>query len=212
MENSFHVSGLNDIVVSLLNFSPVENRAFGDILKTPKVLPSILRFNQLQLALASSACVLLLTLFVYVCTLGTDTYTFLIVFMFLLCSIIGLYAFYRSRALVVLKQCGINDIAESAKLAEEQRLGDKSMHFGLTEGDIRLNAPKNAVTIQNPMTEDEAIGQSLVPPITAGGNHNNSDVNVKNYKGDNYMLDNTTVVLLLGAVNVGVIATFCAIA
>ena len=212
MENSFHVSGLNDIVVSLLNFSPVENRAFGDILKTPEVLPSILRFNQLQLALASSACALLLSLFVYVCTLGTDTYTFLIVFMFLLCSIIGLYAFYRSRALVVLKQCGIDDIAESAKLAEEQRLGDKSMHFGLTEGDIRINAPKNAVTTQNPLTEDEAIGQSLMPPITAGGNHDNSDVNVENYKGDNYMLDNTTVVLLLGAVNVAVIATFCAIA
>ena len=177
MNKSFHVSDLENFVLQMLNFSPVENRALSDASNTSMVFSMITRLNQAQLVLTVTACILMLSMFIYVCFLDANTYTFLFVYVFLMCSIIGLYAFYRRKALSVLREKDMDDIADSAKTAEQQRLVDKAMHVNLVEGGSEGNVfpgksshITSLVTSHNPISDD-IIGQNLLPSsgVSTGG-------------------------------------------
>lgn len=164
---SFHVTALSDFAVTMLAFSPVENRALalksnssliaaagskmrgarrvedkdkdrdsGDtaaVASTSEVLSSIARFVSAQLLLSVLASALLMALFITVTIEGHQTWAFLIVFLFLVSSMSGLYSFYRYRAMQVLSIQDPIDVFEAATDAERQRLNDKHLHVLLAE-------------------------------------------------------------------------------
>ena len=215
-DRSFHVDALKDEVVNMLNFSPVENRALARPSRTSDVFSALIQHNYVQLFLAFSASSLLLSLFVFVCINGSDTWTFLIVFLFLVCSSTGLYCFYRFYALMRLRRFNLDEIADSAVCAEEQRLGDKSMHLTLTEGGgnltLRSTNMASMVATHNPISDVRAsvMSRSTALTTTTAAVSSSAAFNDKNddYTWDNYVLDNTCISIALGIVNVGAAISF----
>ena len=188
----------------MLNFSPVENRALKDVNSTSTVFSNLSRFNLAQLILACTACALMFSMFIYVCNLNSNEYTFLIVYIFLMCSITGLYAFYRFKALAVLRERSMENIADSANITEQQRLKDKAIHRNLTYGGNEVFTNVNDDVAASNIKAD-MIGENLLTSTT-------SDVvyadNGDKYRRDSYIFDNVAVILFVAAVNLGALIIF----
>jgi Na+/melibiose symporter-like transporter len=151
---SFHVSALSDFVVTLLNLSPVENRALAsapakalvpdnDATATAAVLNVIGTFVNAQLLLSVVASTMLMALFITVTVEGHQTWAFLIVFLFLVTSMSALYSFYRYQALQLLTEQHPGDICDAAMDTERQRLNDKRLHVLLAEVEGNPRSPSN---------------------------------------------------------------------
>ena len=103
-------------------------------------------------------------------------------------------------------------IADSAKMAEQQRLVDKAMHVNLVDGGSEGNVfpgksshITSLVTTHNPISDD-IIGQNLL--TSSGASSLQYKTNKDKYKRDNYIFDNAVVLVFLGLVNVGAIIIF----
>merc|ERR1712196_381551 len=180
---------LSDLVITMLNFSPVENRALSSSQSTTKVFQMINLFINAQLLLSMIASAMLMSLFIYVVNEKSDTWTFLIVFMFLISSMCGLYSYYRYRAMCTLKESDTSmaDITDAAIDSEKQRLNDKFTHVILS--DVKDTNPHKTMfkpdsTVGNPLFPGSPPSAVLSSHTTRAGPDNHE------YTHDNYVLEN----------------------
>jgi hypothetical protein len=189
MNMSLHVTDLSDLVITMLNLSPVENRALASSQSTSKVFETISLFINVQFLLSIIASAMLMSLFIYVVNENSDTWTFLIVFMFLICSMCGLYSYYRFRALHTLKESNISmtEITDAAIDTETQRLNDKFTHVVLSdvkEDNLTSTMFKLDSSVGNPLFPGSPSSAAFAAQTTKSGPDDHQ------YTHDNYILEN----------------------
>jgi Na+/melibiose symporter-like transporter len=210
---SLRLDELQGLILTMLNFSPAEVRSFATRKHTEEVRSNMVKLSRAIFFLSVTSSVFLLALFGYVVDKGNNSWTFLIVFLFLICSMCVLYAYYRTRALGELSDYTLSEIADAAQDTEIQRHNDKAMHQALAKGENFTDGTPDSTrgggaALAASAGTETAIDLQLLGDLNDSMNSTQEKSTGKSYENESYFLDNLAVASGLGVVILGTAIAF----